>query len=66
MEPPSPQPTQLPLPLEPPDGGSRFPPPLAEVVIPPATVWRRLPRNLRQQVQQTFVRIWQEVLDDPQ
>ena len=66
MEPPSPQPTQLPLPLEPPDGGIRFPPPLAEVVILPATVWRRLPRDLRQQVQQTLIQIWQEVLDDRQ
>jgi hypothetical protein len=35
-------------------------------VIPPATVWRRLARELRQQVQQTLVRIWQEVLDEPQ
>jgi len=66
MEPSSPQPTQLLLPLELHDGGIRFPPPLAEVVIPPATVWRRLPRDLRQQVQQTLVQIWQEVLDDPQ
>jgi hypothetical protein len=37
-----PQPTQLPLPFDPPDAVIRFPQPLVEVVIRPRMLWRRL------------------------
>ena len=62
----SPAPTQLPLPFDPPDAGTPFPPPLVEVVIRPPTLWRRLPPERHQQVRETLIRICQEVLDDPQ
>lgn len=64
MEPPPPQPTQLPLPLDPPDAAIPFPPPLVEIVIRPPSLWRRLPPDRRHQVRQTLIRICQEVLDD--
>jgi hypothetical protein len=56
--------TQLTLPLDPPAAVTLSPPPLAEVVIRPPTLWRRLPPDRQAQVRQTFVRICQEVLDD--
>lgn len=56
--------TQLPLPFDPPDAVIPSPPPLAEVVIRPRTLWRRLSPDHQAQVRQTFVRICQEVLDD--
>jgi hypothetical protein len=56
--------TQLPLPLDPPDAVIPSPPPLAEVVIRPRTVWRRLPPERQARARQTLVRICQEVLDD--
>jgi len=56
--------TQLPLPLDPPDVVTLSPPPLAEVVIRPRTLWRRLPPDRQARARQTFVRICQEVLDD--
>lgn len=59
-----PRPTQLSLPLDVPDA-IRSPQPLAEVVVRPRAVWRRLTPDLRAQVRQTLVRICQGVLDDP-
>lgn len=62
---PHPLPTQLPLPFARSDADViPSPPPLAEVVIRPRTLWRRLTPPLRTQVRQTLVRIYQEVLDD--
>ena len=59
--PPTPQ--QLRLPFTVPDAVTPSPPPLAEVVLRPRTLWRRLPPHLRDQARQTLVRICQEVLD---
>lgn len=59
-----PQLIQLPLPLDPPDAVTPSPPPLAEVVIRPRTLWRRLTPDRRAQARQALVRICQEVLDD--
>lgn len=56
--------TQLPLPLDSPAVVTPSPPPLAEVVIRPQTLWRRLPPDDQARVRQTFLRICQEVLDD--
>jgi hypothetical protein len=60
-----PHPTQLPLPLARPDAAIPSPPPLAEVVIRPRTLWRRLTPDLRAQARRTLVQICQGVLDDP-
>jgi hypothetical protein len=63
--PPSPPLRQLPLPFAPP-AATPSPPPLAEVVIRPPTLWRRLTPELRAQARRTLVQICQEVLDaDP-
>ena len=59
---PLPRPTQLPLPLAVP-AATPSPPPLAEVVIRPPILWRRLTPELRAQVRRTLVQICQEVLD---
>ena len=59
-----PRATQLSLPLDLPDA-IHFPQPLAEVVVRPRAVWRRLTPDLRTQVRHTLLRICQEVLDDP-
>jgi hypothetical protein len=58
-----PIPTQLALPFSPPDAVTRFLPPLAEVVVRPRHLWRRLSPAQQDQLRQTLVRIWQEVLD---
>lgn len=61
---PHPQlPTQLPLPLDVP-AAIRSPQPLADVVIRPRTLWRRLPLDLQGRIRQTLIQICQEVLDD--
>lgn len=68
LPPPPPPLRQLPLPLPfaPPAAVTPSPPPLAEVVIRPPTLWRRLTPELRAQARRTLVRICQEVLDaDP-
>jgi hypothetical protein len=67
LPPPPPPPRQLPLPLPfAPPVATPSPPPLAEVVIRPPTLWRRLTPDLRAQARRTLVRICQEVLDaDP-
>lgn len=58
------RPIQLPLPLAAP-AAIPSPPPLAEVVLRPRTLWRRLSPAQQAQVRQTLTRICQEVLDDP-
>ncbi len=60
---PVPPPIQLALPFAVP-AATPSPPPLAEVVIRPRTLWRRLTPRQQAQVRQTLTRICQEVLDD--
>jgi hypothetical protein len=61
---PHPLPRQLRLPLDLPDAVTPSPPPLAEVVVQPRQLWRRLSPDLQRQVRQTLIQICQEVLDD--
>jgi hypothetical protein len=53
--------TQLPLPLDLP---TALPPPLLEVRTRPEQVWGSLSPELRTRIQQTWLRVLQEVVDD--